>query len=568
MIKLTQRIAVLLAIISFASHSASPSKVTITGLSEPLENNLSYYLDSLGTESITKMGNVKLTKLVNEALNPFGYYHPTAELTRVDDKEIKLQVSLGPVTTIKESDIVVSGPASRNPELVAMMKSSNLKPGQTLQHQEYDELKSRIQSFALSHGYLDGQFTMTRLEVIPSDNQANIRIHFDSGEQYYFGNTRISNNQIEEVRLATLRDFEQGDPFDVVKLSEYQVSLSETGWFSAIDVHPDYAATTNSLEVPVEVSVAPRSKNVVEVGGGYSTDMGLRGSLSWAQPWYNVRGHSFKSAVSISEPEQSLLLGYKIPTQDILNDYYGIKFETTHLDYLDTLSLSSDLTFEKHWKLDNDWQSTVYVKFLYEDYQQAMDEGLSRLLMPGISFSYMDKQQDKKRIKHKHIYAIEYSDSRVVSDTQILRLTGETALSWSINDYQRLNFRVSMGANISDDLSEIPSSLRFFAGGDGSLRGYDYESISPVDENGELTGAPYMLSSGLEYQHRIFDTFWIGGFVDIGDAFESQFDAKMGTGVSVIWESSIVPIKLDVAHGLDADKGDQWKVYLSLGAQF
>ncbi|MFC0059020.1 autotransporter assembly complex protein TamA [Vibrio inusitatus] len=566
--KLAQWFVLLIVIIPLFAYSSSPRNISISGLSEPLEKNLAYHLDALGSDSITKMGNVKLTRIVNEALNPFGYYHPTAQLTRVDDKEINLKVSSGPVTRIKESDIVVSGQAADNSELLKIVEQTNLKQGQALQHQEYDNLKSKIQSFALSHGYLDGQFTMTRLEVIPSKNEANIRVHFNSGKQYYFGDTRIFNSQIENERLFNLKDFDQGDPFDVMKLSEYQNSLSETGWFGAIDVHPEYVAITDNLEVPVEVSVAPRSKNVVEVGGGYSSDMGIRGSLSWAQPWYNAKGHSFQSAVSVSKPEQSLLLGYKIPTQDILNDYYGIKFETTHLDYLDTLSLSSDLTFEKHWKLDSDWQSTVYVKFLYEDYQQAMDEGLSRLLMPGISFSYADKQQDNKRIKHKHIYAIEYSDDRVVSDTQILRLTGETALSWSINDSQRLNFRVSMGANISDELSNIPSSLRFFAGGDGSLRGYDYESISPVDENGELKGAPYMLSSGLEYQHRIFDAFWIGGFVDVGDAFESNFDAKVGTGLSVIWETSFVPIKLDVARGIDDDRDDQWKVYLSLGTQF
>ncbi|GEM77797.1 autotransporter assembly complex protein TamA [Vibrio superstes] len=567
MVKLTQWIALLFATLPLSVYSATSSKITISGLPESLETNLTYHLDSLDSESMTRMGNVKLTKIVSEALNPFGYYHPAAELTRVDDKEIKLQVSLGPVTIIKEQDIVISGEAANDSELSKIVEQSKLNPGRVLHHQEYDNLKSKIQSFALSRGYLDGQFTEARLEVIPSSNEANIRIHFNSGDQYYFGDTRISNSQIEAERLIGLKDFERGDPFDVVKLSEYQVSLSETGWFSAIDVHPDYVATAD-LEVPVEVNVAPRSKNVVEVGGGYSSDVGIRGSLNWIQPWYNSRGHSFQSAVSVSVPEQSLLLGYKIPTRDILNDYYGIKFETKHVDYLNTLSLSSDLTFEKHWRLDNDWQSTVFVKFLYEDYQQATDEGLSKLLIPGISFSYIDKHQQQKQVQHKHIYSMEYSDSHLISDTQILRLTGESALSWKITDSQRLNFRVNMGANISDSLSDIPSSLRFFAGGDGSLRGYDYESISPVNEDGELKGAPYMLTTGVEYQHRIFDAFWIGGFVDVGDAFESRFEPKVGTGLSVIWDSGYVPIKLDVAHGLDADEGDQWKIYLSLGAQF
>ncbi|MCU8288751.1 autotransporter assembly complex protein TamA [Vibrio vulnificus] len=544
------------------------AEFTIQGLSKPLERNLEYHLMPLANTSANDIPVSQLSKLVRSALNPYGYYHSKLSVQREPNDLIVLDVELGEVVLVAKSNIVVSGEASNDEDFLGLVNQAQLKQGQPLLHSEYDTLKRNLTSLAQKKGYLDGRFIESSLEVIPSMNQANVNLHFSSGSRYQFGSLSVPTSGIEPARIEIMRTFERGDDFDTLKLNQYQANLSETNWFRSVIVKADFDGISNNLEVPIEVIAEPNARNIVQVGGGYSTDLGLRASLNWTKPWYNTRGHSFETQAYASKAEQSLLLGYKIPTQNVLTDYYGIQFESKHVDYRDTSSFSNDLSFEKHWQLDSDWQSTMHVRYLQERYQQASENNDSQMLLPGVTFSLLDRKNDQLEIKHRHVYSLEYSDPNFFSDSRLLRIEGNSVLSWDISEKHKFHFRSNVGINVADDLSDIPSSLRFFAGGDGNLRGYGYESISPRDENGDLTGARYMFTAGLEYQYQVYHQLWLGAFYDVGDAFNDSVDWKSGTGLSLIWNSKYVPVKVDFAYGLDAPQGDQFRVHFSLGTQF
>ncbi|EID0690789.1 autotransporter assembly complex family protein [Vibrio vulnificus] len=544
------------------------AEFTIQGLSKPLERNLEYHLMPLANTSANDIPVSQLSKLVRSALNPYGYYHSKLSVQREPNDLIVLDVELGEVVLVAKSNIVVSGEASNDEDFLGLVNQAQLKQGQPLLHSEYDTLKRNLTSLAQQKGYLDGRFIESSLEVIPSMNQANVNLHFSSGSRYQFGSLSVPTSGIEPARIEIMRTFERGDDFDTLKLNQYQANLSETNWFRSVIVKADFDGISNNLEVPIEVIAEPNARNIVQVGGGYSTDLGLRASLNWTKPWYNTRGHSFETQAYASKAEQSLLLGYKIPTQNVLTDYYGIQFESKHVDYRDTSSFSNDLSFEKHWQLDSDWQSTMHVRYLQERYQQASENNDSQMLLPGVTFSLLDRKNDQLEIKHRHVYSLEYSDPNFFSDSRLLRIEGNSVLSWDISEKHKFHFRSNVGINVADALSDIPSSLRFFAGGDGNLRGYGYESISPRDENGDLTGARYMFTAGLEYQYQVYHQLWLGAFYDVGDAFNDSVDWKSGTGLSLIWNSKYVPVKVDFAYGLDAPQGDQFRVHFSLGTQF
>nr|WP_275541511.1 autotransporter assembly complex family protein [Vibrio vulnificus] len=544
------------------------AEFVIQGLSKPLEKNLKYYLMPLAEVPAGSISVSQLNNLVKSALNPYGYYHSRLRVQRGENDLIVLDVDAGEVMLVAKSNIAVSGEASNDEDFIELINQVQLKQGQPLLHSEYDTLKRNLISLAQQKGYLDGRFIESSLEVIPSLNQANVNLHYSSGSRYQFGELFVPSSGIEPARIEAMRTFEWGDDFDSLKLSQYQADLSGTDWFRSVIVKADFEQISNGQEVPIEVLAEPNSRNIVQVGGGYSTDLGLRASLNWTKPWYNARGHSFEAQAYASKPEQSLLLGYKIPTQNALTDYYGIQFESKHVDYRDTSSFSNDLSFEKHWQLDSDWQSTMHVRYLQESYRQASENNESQLLLPGVTFSLLDRKNDQLEVKHRHVYSLEYSDPNFFSDSRLLRIEGNSVLSWDISEKHKFHFRSNVGINVADALSDIPSSLRFFAGGDGNLRGYGYESISPRDENGDLTGARYMFTAGLEYQYQIYRQLWLGAFYDVGDAFNDKVDWKSGTGLSLIWNSKYVPVKVDFAYGLDAPQGDQFRIHFSLGTQF
>ncbi|PTO84869.1 autotransporter assembly complex protein TamA [Vibrio splendidus] len=552
----------------FTQYSSSAAEFEVKGVNKTLTENVELYLEALADVTASQLSKKKIAKRIENALNPYGYYHPQLDIELNDPDNITLNIDSGPVMRIAGSDVKVSGKASKDDEFIKILNQSKLDSGLPLSHLEYDKTKQAIFSLAKRKGYFDGKFIESRIEVIPSDNIANIHLHFCSGPRYKFGPVSVPHSGVEPIRIERIPTFKQGDDFDTIKLGQLQSDLSDTLWFRSVVVHSEFNHLDNSLEVPIEIIAEPSSRDIVQVGGGYSTDLGFRASLNWLKPWYNRRGHSFETQTYLSEQEQSLQLGYKIPTEKVTTDYFGIQFESKRIDHRDTKSFSNDLKFERYWQLDSDWQSTIYVKYLHEQYRQASEEEQSQLFLPGISFSQVDRKNDQLELNHRHIYSIEYSDPSLFSDSRLLRLEGNSVLSWDISDRQKLHFRSNVGINIAKSLSDVPSSLRYFAGGDGNLRGYGYESISPRDENGELTGARYMLTAGIEYQHQVYRSIWLGAFLDVGDAFDQQADWKRGTGVSLIWNSQLMPVKLDFAYGLDAPEGDEFRIHFSLGTQF
>ena len=552
----------------FTQHSSIAAEFKVKGLNKTLTENVELYLEALADVPASQLSKKKIAKRIENALNPYGYYHPQLDIELNDPDNITLNIDSGSVMRIAGSDVKVSGKASKDDEFIKILNQSKLDSGLPLSHLEYDKTKQAIFSLAKRKGYFDGKFIESRIEVIPSDNIANIHLHFCSGPRYKFGSVSVPQNGVEPIRIERIPTFKQGDDFDTIKLGQLQSDLSDTLWFRSVVVHNEFNHLDNSLEVPIEIIAEPSSRDIVQVGGGYSTDLGFRASLNWLKPWYNRRGHSFETQTYLSEQEQSLQLGYKIPTEKVTTDYFGIQFESKRIDHRDTKSFSNDLKFERYWQLDSDWQSTIYVKYLHEQYRQASEEEQSQLFLPGISFSQVDRKNDQLELNHRHIYSIEYSDPSLFSDSRLLRLEGNSVVSWDISDEQKLHFRSNVGINIAKSLSDVPSSLRYFAGGDGNLRGYGYESISPRDENGELTGARYMLTAGIEYQHQVYRSIWLGAFLDVGDAFDQQADWKRGTGVSLIWNSQLMPVKLDFAYGLDAPEGDEFRIHFSLGTQF
>ncbi|MEZ9071699.1 autotransporter assembly complex family protein [Vibrio splendidus] len=571
----------LLAVFGFFSAYTNALGFDISGLPLELETNLRYHLTAYEDKEASRLNQRKLHSTVDAALSPYGYYHSQLKVHSVDDQRLSLEVDLGLPTKVATVDVVVSGEASQDIDFSMLLANKSVKEGDALNHQAYDSLKSRLLSLAQRKGYFDGVFTQSKLEVIPSQNIANIRLHFNSGPRYKFGKVTFHQNQIEEDRVRSLNTFEQGDLFETNLVSEFQAQLIKTNWYQGTSVVSNWSTANEKNEVPIDVYLDPKTKNIVQLGAGYSTNLGAKGSLRWQQPWYNARGHSFESKLEVSEPEQSLSLGYKIPTKDVINDYYGVRFESKQVDYLDTNSVMGDLVFEKHWKVDEEWQSTVYLKYLYENYQQASDENETQLMMPGIEFLYQPKAYQPKAnkpktyqpqnlllkdLKHWHLYSIEYSDPNLLSDSRVLRVTGDSQLAWNITQNQIFAMRSYLGANFSDSIEELPSSLRFFAGGDGSVRGYKYGSISPTDQNGELTGAPFVATLGLDYQARVYKSFWGGIFYDVGDAFDTSPNWNQGLGVSVEWKSKYLHIKLNLAKGVNSE--DEYRVHLSFGTKF
>lgn len=561
----------LLTLLLFTVPAQAQTTLRLSGLTGELEANVQRYLDRYAaTEISTSLRfQSRLEQDIGTALQALGYYHSEIDISLQrngrNGSRLLIRVTPGEPTRIKETDLQILGDAQNDADFLAILAQAP-KVGDIVHHGHYDSFKASLNSLAQRKGYFDARFSIQRLEVAPSRREAFVRLHFDSGIRYRFGQVSFSGQQIASDRLQSLVPFQAGAPYLASQLGELNQALANTNWFSSILVTADTEEITEHT-LPINIELAPRKRNSIETGIGYSDDVGARLKLNWLKPWLNERGHSLNTKLAISGAEQSVEAAYKLPLQSVATDFWQLQYGLRNRDYQDTRAIESNLALERHWLLANDWYRTASIRWLYEDYTQADQEDSSSLLMPGISFSRSRQSgSGMPRQADRLLLGIEVSDPSWGSDASFVRLRGRAGYIDSFGDRHRMVSRLDAGAILMETVENLPPSLRFFAGGDNNLRGYAYESVSPLNQQGELIGGRYMATASLEYQYRVTGNWWLATFADYGSAWTDSPDWKRGVGFGVRWGSPIGAVRIDFAWGLDAE-GSPFQLHFSLGPE-
>lgn len=549
---------------------AAQTTITLSGLKGELENNVQIYLARYSADEISTSlrFQARLEEDITMALQALGYYQSTINIvleSRNKGSRLNITVVAGEPTRISTVDLQITGDAATDNDFKALLAKAP-KKGQIVHHGKYDNFKRNLNSLALRKGYFNANFTLARLEVAPDLQQAFVKLHFDSGPRYRFGEVSFQGAQIQHERLQYLVPFQAGDPYLASQLGELNQALANTNWFSSILVNGN-TEQLNQFILPIEVQLEPRQRNSIETGIGFSDDVGTRFKLNWLKPWLNDRGHSVNSKLAISNAEQSIEAAYKMPLETVVNDFWQLQYGLRNRDYQDTRAQESNLALERHWLLQSDWYRTASLRWLYEDYTQADQTDNSSLIMPGISFSRARQTGSGMPIRaDRLLLGIEVSDRSWGSAETFLRLRGRAGYINTPGDNHRVVSRMDAGAIFMEQVDNLPPSIRFFAGGDNNLRGYAFESVSPVNANGELIGGRYMVTASLEYQYRVKDNWWLATFADYGSAWSNTPEWKRGVGFGVRWGSPIGAVRIDFAWGLDANDSP-FQLHFSLGPE-
>jgi len=129
----------------------------------------------------------------------------------------------------------------------------------------------------------------------------------------------------------------------------------------------------------------------------------------------------------------------------------------------------------------------------------------------------------------------------------------------------RLIARFDIGTTLANDAADLPVSIKYFAGGDQNVRGYQYQSLGPENELGEVVGGKHLFVASAEYDFRVHPDWKLAVFYDTGNAF-SEFDdlnLQSSAGIGVRWLSPIGPIRVDLASALDND--NKLRLHITMG---
>ncbi|MEK1938917.1 MAG: autotransporter assembly complex family protein [Pseudomonas sp.] len=570
----TAGLALLLWFTSTAALAQTQLSVRIKPANAPLKANVIGYVGDLGErdEAALQRFSRGAELQARKAVEALGYYQAQidTEVTH-NSKGPRLIISIDPGEPVHLRNVTVriDGPAAQLPAF-RVPKSTQLTAAAVLNHGHYEDAKRLIQNQASRYGFFSGRFTSQRLAIDPQAGVADVELIYASGPRYYFGSSQFTGDEtFDEQLLQRMVPFKPGTAYDADLIAKLYQNLQGSGYFESVRV--DAAPTQASGEqIPVKIELITRKPRTMGVGVGFSTDVGPRAKLNWTRHWLNPEGHSWGTEMELSAPRQNVGVFYDIPGNPPLTDKTRLAAGYQYEELANTDSLSRLLTVGPEWhsKLDSGWQQVLSVKLQREEYRLGNDSGLSTLLMPGASYSYLHSDN---AIDPRNGYRLQFEGSvakdGLVSDSNLVYGTVLAKGLTTLWDKHRFLGRLQFGGSLTDDYKAVPPSLRFFAGGDQSVRGYDYQSLSPENDRGDRIGGRYLVAGSVEYQYSFAERWRWAAFVDQGNSFQNLEipTLKTGVGMGIRWISPVGPIRLDLAHALDDDGGV--RLHFSMGPE-
>lgn len=344
--------------------------------------------------------------------------------------------------------------------------------------------------------------------------------------------------------------------------------------------------------VPVIVTLNADKLNSLETGIGYGTDTGVRVRSQYRRAIVNQYGHAFDANMEVSKIRQSLDGRYSIPYKHPLNDYIslvgGYERETR-----DGVGPNTDLTIEtavlgadriiKNSR--REWQQIFGVRYRLDRMTRNGDipdtDIPNGFLIPGAEpeqEAFLVGYEVSKTISNNRInptqgfkqsYKIELGSDKVLSNTNMAIVNANWKALYSLGE--NANHQFLAGANVgyiyADDFNKVPYNLRYFAGGDQSMRGFDYKSLSPMIDGYKVGGQGLAIGT-MEYNYQFKEGWRAALFSDFGNAYDEKFSnpIEYSVGVGVRWRSPIGPIRLDVASGV-SEPGKPVRLHFFIGSQ-
>ena len=504
---------------------------------------------------------------IRRSQQPFGYYNSEVDAHVQDEGDglrITYTVHQNQVTQLSKVNVQITGEAAQDEAFQEVLADNPLKQGGVLNHETYETYKARLAALASARGYFDAEFREHNVQVNPADNTAEVNLILDSGMRYTFEAVDFNDTPLDPDLLQRFVQFKPGQPYLSSDVATLQQDLQGSGYFAEALVGDEPNRTTKTVPVNAQLTMDENKHYVL--GVGYSTDGGVRGKVEFDRRWINSRGHQFSSKLYASKKNSSLDTLYRIPAQNPTSDYYYFRLGG-HIktDNYDSRKLFGEGGY--NFRL-GDWEHRYGLVGAWEKYNIGLTEGKTLLVYPQGQWTYTST---KNRLNPKDGYQFRFgllaAGKALLSDANLVQGNIDARYLQSIGEKQRLIARASLGASWTDDFNRIPPSLRYFAGGDRSIRGYAFENIGSRDSAGNNIGGRYLGAGSLEYEYYFKPDWAVAAFVDGGDAFVDDFKMRIGAGAGVHWQSPVGPIKVDVGHGFDKQYGDKVRLHISIGAE-
>lgn len=498
--------------------------------------------------------------------------------SRTDALTITLTIVPGPPVRVRGFDLGIDGAASADPSVVAAVAQFHPRVGEVLNHVRYEDGKARIGRALSEHGWFDADLAVHRVEVTRAAQAADLTLRWNSGQRYTLGDVRFTQSPAPFLRdelLHNLVRWQPGTPYDQAELERLRSALVALDYFALVDVQaaPEQAVDRNT---PVLVELTPAKRSIYSLGLSYATLDGPGISAGVERRYLNARGHKALAQVDWARLRKAVTLQYRIPAFAWLDGWYTASLQASDelTDYVNSRRL--ELVASRSGQANDHLNLIASLHLLRERWayrtilKPTEEFRFASFLFPALQAEYIDV--DDRMAPRRGMGAslvLRGGKGGNSGDASFAQLYLSAQWFHGFDADSRLIARGELGHTFTEDVLNLPPSLRFYAGGDRSVRGYGWHEIGPrIKTSGSdyFTGAPNLLTASLEYE-RYFNGPWGAAvFVDTGSAFEGRRpDLHTGVGIGLRWRSPVGPVRIDIAHGLNAPDSPI-TLHLNIGA--
>lgn len=423
------------------------------------------------------------------------------------------------------------------------------------------------------------------VDVLADAKTGTIEIEFRlrPGLRASFGKLSVSGlGETREKFIENLRPWKDGERVTPQRLDEFRGRLAETGLFTTAAVRLDALSSVDGQTEAtrdVVVELKERERRTIAIGASASTSDGYGLDAEWHLRNWSGWGDTVAITGQLATLERRIGASYRLPH---IGKYGRILKLATEIEDFETDAFD---------------QSGANVSATLEEQLSPRVRG-SLGVEAGFA-SILDAQGRLAGTGRRDVYIIsgtgtaEYVGVKDILDPVNgirARVTIEPGFTWgdtniaftkvsgeasAYSDFGTKDFvgavRGRLGA-IAGPNGAPPDRL-FFAGGGGSVRGYEYQSLSPRDATGQLAGGRSLVEVSAEARYRASDTLGYVAFLDGGAAgsnVEPPIDSmRFGAGVGLRYYTAFGPLRADIAVPLNKETGDaDFQIYISIGQAF
>jgi translocation and assembly module TamA len=576
-------LALSLLLLMSAGAQAARVDVELDGLDEEMRDAVlsTLQLDDYGKRDVSaaelRAAFKNADEQIRKALEPFGFYDVQVDKELTGDAsagwKAHFNVEPGKPAIVRHQLVEVRGQGKQQRRVAEAVAGFVPKVGDRLDHATYEASKQVIDSSLRGSGYLDAKYAQRRVTVRPEQESADIALVWDSGPRYRFGPVRFSGDApFSDNFLRQFVPWREDAYFNSEQVLTLQQRLVDADYFELVSVQPAFDEKKGGT-VPVDVLLNRDERTVYSGEVYYSTDFGAGIRVGAERRWLNRKGHKADVQLEYSQRLQEAATHYKIPRpgrEDRSYDF-GVAYrdETTDVSRSRNFQVAASRS-EKRW---HGFTRTIGLKYLKGDFAigdehepETLEFGKSQLLFAEGTLS---RRRLNDRLTPRRGYVLDFgvrlASEALVSDTDIAQTWGR--LTWLLpqGERNRFRFRAEVGAMTVGNFDALPPDLRFYAGGDRSIRGFDYHAIGETSAVGNVIGGKYLALGSAEYEYYFNDSWGAAVFSDAGDAFSDDFNLNASVGVGVRWRSPLGPVRVDFAVPVKTELEKSWHIHVLLG---